>query len=258
MARPESKGGVVVVLLRPHSTQDNSDGFLAGKYRCPTVDAVSELISVVSNTTLGFDDISVFDAIPFLDEKVKGEEIIEQAQDVFANMIKAKQPEVVISCFQTETNNPIVKNLRCRRIGYSFEFDLQGSKQLAELGLPSTRVNALHPSYAINYNPEFSCFKRLLILEFVKAFALWRRQRWADERWMSDLRHECHEQAKKLAEGISASVHFNAILTKFYLSPRLLQSLESTLSQRAMGESSCGFGIRFRGMLFQQVWLWLG
>lgn len=257
MARPESQGGVVVVLLQPHSTQDNSDGFLAGKYRCPTVDAVSELISVVNNTTLGFDDISVFDAIPYLDEKATGEEIIEQAQNVFANMVKAKQPEVVISCFQTETKNPIVKNLRCRRIGYCFEFDPQGSKQLAESGLSSIRVNALHPSYAINYNPEFSCFKRLLIVEFVKAFALW-RQSWAEETWMAHLRHECHEQAKKLMKGISGRVRLNALLMKIYRSPRHLQSLECTLSQRAMGESSSGFGSRFRGMLLQRVWLRLG
>lgn len=201
MARPESKGGVVVVLLQPHSSQDNSDGFLAGKRNCPTVNAVSELISVASNARLGFDDVSVFDAIPFLDEKVTEEEIIEKAQGVFADMIKAKQPEVVISCFKTKTSNAIIQNLRSRKIGYSFEFDPRGSRQLAESGLSLTRVNALHPSYAINYFPEYSCFKRLLVLEFVKAFTLWQGN-WIDETWMANLRHECHEQAKKLCEGI--------------------------------------------------------
>jgi hypothetical protein len=67
--------------------------------------------------------------------------------------------------------------------------------------LSLTRVNALHPSYAINYFPEFSCFKRLLALEFVKAFALWQGN-WNDEVWMAHLRNECHEQAKKFWEGI--------------------------------------------------------
>jgi hypothetical protein len=80
MARPETKGGVVVVLLQPHSSQNNSDGFLAGKRNCPTVNAVSELISVASNARLGFDDISVFDAVPFLDEEVTEENIIEKAE----------------------------------------------------------------------------------------------------------------------------------------------------------------------------------
>ena len=198
------------VLLQPHSTQNNSDGFLAGRRRCPTINAVSELISVVSNGRLGFDDISVFDAVPFLDENVTekdSQDIIDEAQDVFANMIKAKQPKVVISCFKTNTSNAILKCLRCRRIGYCFEFDPPGSKQLAHSGLSLIRVNAFHPSYAINRNPQFSCFKRLLVLEFTKAFALW-QQNWVDEKWMSLLRHECSKQAKELSKGIFSASRY--------------------------------------------------
>ena len=220
MARPESKGGVVVVLLQPHSTQNNSDGFLAGRRRCPTINAVSELISVVSNGRLGFDDISVFDAIPFLDENVTekdSQDIIDEAQSVFANMIKAKQPKVVISCFKTNTSNAILKCLRCRRIGYCFEFDPPGSKQLVHSGLSLIRVNAFHPSYAINRNPQFSCFKRLLVLEFTKAFALW-QQNWVDEKWMSLLRDECSKQAKELSKGIfSASRYLKNYSDNFFI-----------------------------------------
>jgi hypothetical protein len=147
------------------------------------VNAVSELVFVTSNGRLDFDDISVFDAIPFLDEMVTGKEIIEEAQGVFVDMIKAKQPEIVISCFKTETSNAIVRDLRSRKIGYSFDSDHQGSRRLAEWGLSLTRVNAFHPSYAINFNPEFSCFKRLLVLEFVKAFALWQNNWINEEGW---------------------------------------------------------------------------
>lgn len=204
MARPESKGGIIVVLLQPHSSQDNSDGFLAGQRNCSTVKAVSELIHVTSNARFSFDDISVFDAIPFLNEKVTEPNIIGKAKDVFADMIRAKQPQIVISCFWTKTGNNTVKNLRRRKIGYCFESDPRGSKQLAESGLLLNRVNALHPSYAINFNPEFSCFKRLLVLEFVKAFAL-RQGNWTDEIWMARLRHECHEQAEKLKDGMYPS-----------------------------------------------------
>jgi hypothetical protein len=35
---------------------------------------------VASNARLGFDDISVFDAVPFLDEEVTEENIIEKAE----------------------------------------------------------------------------------------------------------------------------------------------------------------------------------
>ncbi|KAJ5737536.1 uncharacterized protein N7483_002661 [Penicillium malachiteum] len=191
MARPETKGGVVVVLLQPHSSQDNSDGFLAGKENWLTIRAISELISAASNARFGFDDIS--EATEAIEEN-----LLKEAHHMFATMVEAKQPEVVISCFKTKSSNMIVKNLCSRRIGYCFDFDPQGSRQLAELGLNLTRVNAFHPSYAINYNPEFSCFKRLLLLEFVKAFALWQGNWISDEGWMAHWRDECRKQAIKL------------------------------------------------------------
>ncbi|EYE98323.1 uncharacterized protein EURHEDRAFT_512595 [Aspergillus ruber CBS 135680] len=192
LARPESKASVVVVLLQPHSTQDNSNGFLAGRDACSTIKAVSDLISAVTNSKLGLDDISNF-------EGPEGDNIIGQAQSVFADMIRAKQPNVVISCFRIMPSNSIVRNLRCRRLGYSFDFDPQGSKQLAESDLSLIRVNAFHPSYAINYHPEFSCFKRLFVLEFTKAFALWRND-WADVEWMRLLRYECIEQESEISK----------------------------------------------------------
>jgi hypothetical protein len=163
------------------------------------------LIRRESEFRLDFDDISVFDAVLFLDEEVTEEDIIKKEEEVFADMMKAKQLRVAISCFKKDTRYAIVQNLRSRRIEYCFKFDPRGSRQLAESGLLLTWVNALHPSYAINYFPEFSCFKRLLALEFVKAFALWQRN-WNDELWMAHLRNECHEQAKKLRKGIQSTL----------------------------------------------------
>lgn len=176
----------------------------------------SRLIAIVLASCpykLGLDDISVFDAIPFLHEGVTGPEyddLIGNAQSVFAEMIRAKQPNAVISCFKTETSNALVQNLRCRRLGSSFDYDPRGSKQLAELGLSLIRVNAFHPSYAINYNPEFSCFKRLLVLEFTKVFALWRND-WDDLDWMSLLRYECTKQVREISKGMSVSQYLNEL-----------------------------------------------
>ena len=88
------------------STQDNSDGFLAERHTCAPINAVSDLISAVTNSKLDLDGISVFDAIPFLHEEVTGleyDDLIGNAESVFADMIRAKQPNVVISCFKTET-----------------------------------------------------------------------------------------------------------------------------------------------------------
>lgn len=200
MARPELKGGVLIVLERPHSKQKNSDGFMEGKRNCRTINAVSDLISAVNNDKLGFDDVSLFDAIPFLDETVAGkdhQDIINEAQNVFADMARAKDPDIILCCFKTETQNSLVKKLQSRGVGRSFYPD---NPKLTGFGFSSTLVNAFHPSYAVNYYPISSCFKQLLVLEFTKAFALW-RQSWTEEPWMKGLRDECRIRAKRKVGG---------------------------------------------------------
>lgn len=197
MARPALKGGVLVVLQRPYSKQETSDGFSEGKRNCPSINAVSELVSAVNNAKLCFDDISLFDAIPLWDETLTSKDhkhLIDEAQKAFDIMVRAKDPEIIICCFQTETSNTLVENLQSRGVGLSFNPDNPASK-LTEFGLSSIRVNAFHPSYAINRYPMFCCLKQLLVLEFTKAFALW-RQNWAEKPWMKLLRDECKMRAK--------------------------------------------------------------
>ncbi|KAJ5106865.1 hypothetical protein N7456_003540 [Penicillium angulare] len=172
MARPELKGGVLIVLERPHSGQENQNGFMEGKNTCRTINAVSDLISAVNNAKLGFEDVSLFDAIPFLDETVAGNDhrdIIDEAQNVFADMTRAKDPNIILCCFKTESQTSFVKKLQSRGVGRSF---YPNNPKLTEFSLSSILVNTFHPSYAINHYPISSCFKQLLILEFTKAFTL--------------------------------------------------------------------------------------
>lgn len=200
MARPELKGGVLIVLQRPHSTRKNSDGFMQGKNECQSTAAVSELIRTVNNAKLGFDDVSVFDVIPFLNETAREkdhQDIVDEAQDVFADMVRAKDPDVILCCSTTETRNFLVKKLQSQGIGRSFYPD---NPRLTEFGLSCILVNAFHPSYAVNFYPICCCFKRLLVLEFTKAFALC-RQSWTEEPWMGDLRDECQIRAERKADG---------------------------------------------------------
>lgn len=52
------------------------------------------------------------------------------------------------------------------------------------------RVNAFHPSFAMNYNPDLSCLRQLLILEVAQACGLYRGD-WLNKRWMDELRERC-------------------------------------------------------------------
>ena len=71
----------------------------------------------------------------------------------------SKQRPVPVLCSHS---NSLVQNLCCHRLGFSFDYDPWGSKQLAESGLSLIRVNASHPNYAINYHSEFSCLSGYL------------------------------------------------------------------------------------------------
>ncbi|KAJ5346222.1 hypothetical protein N7452_004226 [Penicillium brevicompactum] len=173
---------------------------MEGKRNCRTINAVSDLISAVKNYKLGFDDVSLFDAIPFLDETVAGKDhqhIIDEAHNVFADMVRAKEPDIILYCFKTESQSPPVRKYQSPGLGQIFYHD---DPKLTRFGLSSTLVNAFHPRYAINYYPMSSCFKQLLALEFRKAFFLW-RQSWTEEPWMKGLREECRVRVKrKVAE----------------------------------------------------------
>lgn len=104
LARPESTGGVLVLLLHPDKSQLFERGYLAEAEKCATIKAVLELISVVNDGCLTKDAVSVFDSLPFLTEDYNESETHQKAQETFVAMVKAKKPEVVISCFKTETN----------------------------------------------------------------------------------------------------------------------------------------------------------
>lgn len=49
LARPETMGGVVVVLLQPYEKQTYANGFTADVDACKSLRAIKELISVTSN-----------------------------------------------------------------------------------------------------------------------------------------------------------------------------------------------------------------
>ncbi|KAK7178497.1 hypothetical protein PSPO01_15457 [Paraphaeosphaeria sporulosa] len=82
-----------------------------------------------------------------------------------------------------------LEGLGVRHTFRSMEFKLRpGSKIL--------RVNAFHPSFAINYHPHMSCFRQLLILEVAQACGLNRGQ-WHNQIWMDELRKSCQAKVKE-------------------------------------------------------------
>lgn len=186
LAMPETRGGVVIVLLQPAEHQRYFSDHDETVKDCDTLDAVDEVCKKVTGCGLG--KISCFDAFPFhkipvsksLDEY---EEELDEAYAIFLNMIRQKQPDVVFCCYRSPHSTKY-KDFQCIGIGRTRDdqVPLQGQRY--------TCVNGFHPSYALNYLEDKSALRSLFIMEATQAF---RRVNgtWTERPWMANVRQNC-------------------------------------------------------------------
>ncbi|KAL2785376.1 hypothetical protein BJX66DRAFT_343132 [Aspergillus keveii] len=178
LAKPATKGGVLVALLQPHSSQEFEQGFLTDLHDCATTDAVSDLIEAATGGRMGVDDVSVFDTKPYFADDTDDDDILEEARDIFGKMVEAKKPDVGLS------------SRGIGKVHNELEFELSN-------GSTTKRINAFHPSYAVNYYPTYSCFRRLLLAEFVQAFSQWSGAGIKKD-WIGELREKCARAVRAL------------------------------------------------------------
>jgi hypothetical protein len=197
LAKPATKGGVLVALLQPHSSQEFDKGFVADVHDCRTTRAVRDLIEAATGGRMGLDDVCVFDTLPYCADDTHDAGILKEARATFSRMVEVKKPDVVLCCYRvgrSETDNPIVRGLSSRGVGKvhdELEFTIYG-------GSTTKRINAFHPSYAVNYYPTYGCFRRLLLVEFVQAFSHCSGAAGIEENWIRELRVECARVVKDL------------------------------------------------------------
>lgn len=197
LARPETTGGIVVILQHPAPSQTYQGGYSAEEKRCATLTAVKDLIIFASAGSMDMDSVTVLDSMPYMIEDFDpSNELHRESQEAFIQAIKAKLPDVVVSCFSSETDNKFMKLLRHWGIGVRDDAKM--------IQIPGTdhkflKINAIHPSYAINYVPHESCFRRLLMLQFAKAFVC-HGSSWTEEPFMEELRKTARELSKRYRE----------------------------------------------------------
>jgi hypothetical protein len=194
LARPETAGGVVIILQHPAPSQTYQDGYSAEEKKCATLTAVKDLIIFATAGSMDMDSVTVLDSMPYINADFDPrDELHRESQEVFIQAMKAILPEVVVSCFSTETDIKFMELLRHWGIGVE--------NDTKSLRIPGTnheflKVNAFHPSYAINYLPHESCFRRLLMLQFAKAFGRYGGN-WTEEPFMKGLRKTARDLSKR-------------------------------------------------------------
>ncbi|KAL2839642.1 hypothetical protein BJY01DRAFT_250371 [Aspergillus pseudoustus] len=193
LAKPATKGGVLVVLLEPYRKQTFGRGFTADQQDCPTTRAVCDLIETATGGRMSADDVSIFDTTPYCPDGTTDEDVLREARIEFRKMVEAKQPDVVICCHQNKSDQ-FVKLISSLGVGKVFlnPYLLLGGE------FTTKRVNAFHPSYAVNYHPTYSCFRRLLLVEFVQAFWYCSGGQSLGESSVKKLRVDCRSRAQAL------------------------------------------------------------
>jgi hypothetical protein len=163
---------------------------------CRTFAALHEGFRAVTCNSLGIPDITVIDSLPFIRPK---DEVSPQLRrrlrmQVF-EMVKAKRPDVILCMWQDK--NGVTEDMELiQSIGIGWRFS-EPRVQL-EHDFTAKRVNAFHPSYTINYNPNFSCFRQLLLLEIAQACHTYMGN-WVEQEWMAKLREKCRAEASGLS-----------------------------------------------------------
>ncbi|KAF2963610.1 hypothetical protein GQX73_g9971 [Xylaria multiplex] len=211
LAGPATTGGILVTLKQPRYNHPFEKGLDAVIRDCESLSALDQLFEAASCGTLSLKrDVSVVDLLPFTPQRV--ETVPPQAlQDAFEASrlaICAKCPDVVLCAgriwLPSEDGNRTagtdnqdsfdmkdgLQKLEAAGVGQPDRYDavgLQGNN--GEL-VTMSRVNGFHPSYAVNYLPEHTKLRQLLLLNVAKTCGLYRGD-WQEVRWMDTLRGEC-------------------------------------------------------------------
>lgn len=201
LAGRATEGGVCFVLQQPANNHPYHLGTDSVIEWSPTLSAL--LLDLWPTVTCGAPRPTVIDRLPFvrpndrIDHNCKSH-IQEQA---FA-MVQEKKPSVVVCMWRRkqgmenmQVDSPgsmrVIEGLGIGRTFTSPECELQP-------GCNTQRVNAFHPSFAVNYYPHMSCFRQLLILEVAHACGL-HRGSWRNDVWMDELRGFCQAKVRELS-----------------------------------------------------------
>lgn len=171
-------GGILVALERPANSHPFSDGTHVVVDESPTLRALRDAFELFYLSILG--SVSLMDAFPFLSrEEIRTMSTTAYNAEAkrrfssFLAAVLAKQPDVVLCMWQCDKTT----DFRCfgsgcdlQSMGVGLVFPQPRLTLVDKTGARAdfVRVNAFHPSFAVNYHPEYSYFRQLLVLRSPK------------------------------------------------------------------------------------------
>ena len=188
LAKPDTVGGVVVILERPSPAEETryGGGYHSVIQKTKTLNKVKKLIPLVTNGALTIDDVTILDAFPLqpYDDFDKSEP--RKSSRLLDKLLSAKRPDIVISCFRAGDHQGFIRILQHPGVGSETNNGCYPLK-VRETRHEFKKIDAFHPSFAITYHADEVCFIQLLELQFAKGFGEWFGT-WQEASWMDELR----------------------------------------------------------------------
>ena len=200
LAKPDTIGGVVVILERPSSAEQTryGGGYHSVVSRTKTLNEVARLIILVTNGALTIHDVTILDAFPLqpYDDFDEGEP--NESSKLLYKLLSAKQPDLVISCFKAGDHQGFIRILQHPGVGSESNSRYLPLK-VGGIQHEFKKIDAFHPSFAISYHADESCFIQLLELQFAKGFGEWCGT-WGEASWMDELRKKARVRKAEMDE----------------------------------------------------------
>lgn len=191
LAKPETTGGVVVILERPSTAERTryGGGHRSVVSKTKTLRKVAKLIWLCTNGALEIWDVTILDAFPLqpYDDFDDGDP--RKSSGLLSKLLAAKRPDVVLSCFRAGEHEGFIRLLQHPGVGH----ESNSRSYPLKIGHPQhnfKKIDAFHPMFA--YYADKDCFSQLLELQFAKAFGECYGT-WREESWMAELRQNARD-----------------------------------------------------------------
>ncbi|KAK3045823.1 hypothetical protein LTR09_012642 [Extremus antarcticus] len=189
LAKPDTTGGIVVILERPSTAERTryGGGHRSVVSKTKTLRKVAELISLCTNGALKIWDVTILDAFPLQPYDDFDDRDPRKSSRLLSKLLAAKQPDIVLSCFRAGEHEGFIRLLQHPGVGHesnsrSYPLEIRNIQHNFK------KIDAFHPMFA-SYHADEDCFSQLLELQFAKAFGECYGT-WREESWMVELRQK--------------------------------------------------------------------
>lgn len=153
---------IVVLLDSPARSQVYNMEFRDFVSKSPTLSAVDALIKFTTNGARDINNVTVLDALSFKPggHGNTGGPSVEKCHRLLGEMLRTKDPRIIISCYQGKSKDPYVESI----------LSADERRLIAKAG-STLVVRSLHPARAVGYEKHDAHIRVSLISSFVFGFA---------------------------------------------------------------------------------------